>query len=295
VAPDDPARGTDAAHGSHPSKEDTMSLRINTNVQALNGHRQMLKNDMAISKSLEKLSSGLKINRAADNAAGLIVSEQLRAQLGGLKQAMDNTEQGISLVQTAEAALDEMNNMLVKAKKLALSSISDATTDTTQAAANNTEFQNILASLSRIAVQTQYAQRDLLTGFSGTVQIGAFSGQTVSIVISAVSLTALNLATGSVSTATAAETALGLIESAINTISTRRGNLGAIQANTLETGLSSLRAAYENLKAAESVVRDVDFAEESATFTRNTILVQSATAMLAQANTLPQNVLKLLG
>lgn len=272
-----------------------MSLRINTNVQALNGHRQMLRNDMAISKSLEKLSSGLKINRAADNAAGLIVSEQLRAQLGGLKQAMDNAEQGISLVQTAEAALDEMNTLLTKAKKLALSSVSDATTDTTQAAANNTEFQNILASLSRIAAQTQYAQRDLLGGFSGTVQIGAFSGQTVSIVISAVNLTALGLGTASVSTATAADTALGLIESAINTVSTRRGNLGAIQANTLETGLSSLRAAYENLKSAESVVRDVDFAEESANFTRNTILVQSATSMLAQANQLPQNVLKLLG
>ncbi len=260
-----------------------MSLRINTNVQSLNGHRQMLKNDMAISKSLEKLSSGLKINRAADNAAGLIISEQLRSQLGGLKQAMDNTEQGISLVQTAEAALDEMNSMLAKAKKLALSSASDATTDTTQAAANNTEFQNILASLSRIAAQTQYANRDLLTGFSGTVQIGAFSGQIVSIRIS------------SVSTASAAETAMGLIDSAINIISTRRGNLGAIQSNTLETGLNSLRAAYENLKAAESVVRDVDFAEESANFTRNTILVQSATAMLAQANQLPQNVLKLLG
>jgi flagellin len=272
-----------------------MSLRINTNVQSLNGHRQMLKNDMAISKSLEKLSSGLKINRAADNAAGLIISEQLRAQLGGLKQAMDNTEQGISLVQTAEAALDEMSSMLGKAKKLALSSMSDATTDTSQAKANDTEFQNILASLSRIASQTQYANRNLLTGFSGTVQIGAFSGQSVSIVISSVALTSIGLNAQTVSTATAASTALGLIDSAINQISTRRGNLGAIQANTLETGLNSLRAAYENLKAAESVVRDVDFAEESANFTRNTILVQSATAMLAQANQLPQNVLKLLG
>jgi len=198
-------------------------------------------------------------------------------------------------VQTAEAALDEMNSMLAKAKKLALSSASDATTDTVQAAANNTEFQNILASLSRIAQQTQYANRDLLTGFSGTVQIGAFSGQIVSIRISSVSLTALGMGAASVSTAAAAEAAMGLIDSAINMVTTRRGNLGAIQANTLETGLNSLRASYENLKAAESVVRDVDFAEESANFTRNTILVQSATSMLAQANTLPQNVLKLLG
>jgi flagellin len=274
-----------------------MSLRINTNVQALNGHRQMLKNDMAISKSLEKLSSGLKINRAADNAAGLIVSEQLRAQLGGLSQAMNNTEQAISLVQTAEGALDEMNTLLAKAKKLAISSMSGATADQSQKDANNTEFTNIVSSLQRIAVNTQYAQKNILNGSINalTIQLGAFSGQSMTLTIAGVTSGAIGLTGETLTTSGAAAQALGLIENAISLVTGTRGNLGAIQANALETNLSSLRSAFENLKAAESTVRDVDFAEESANFTRNTILVQSATAMLAQANQLPQNILKLLG
>jgi flagellin len=280
-----------------------MSLRINTNVQSLNGHRQMLKNDMSISKSLEKLSSGLKINRAADNAAGLIVSEQLRAQLGGLQQAMDNTSQAIAMVQTAEGAMDEMNTMLAKAKKLALNSMSEATTDPDQALANDKEYKNIVSSLLRIARNTQYAQNGLLSGAFAAgkdVQLGAFGGQTVAVSIADVaSILSNNLKqaanVSSLSTAALASQALAGIESAITLVTTQRGNLGAIQANTLETSLNSLRVSFENLKAAESTIRDVDFAEESANFTRNTILVQSATAMLAQANQLPQNVLKLLG
>jgi flagellin len=264
--------------------------------------RQMLKNDMSISKSLEKLSSGLKINRAADNAAGLIVSEQLRAQLGGLQQAMDNTSQAISMVQTAEGAMDEMNTMLAKAKKLALNSMSSATTDSAQAKANDNEFKNIVSSLIRIAKNTQYAQNGLLSGaFSAgkAVQLGAFGGQNVNVSIAnivSVLSGKLNVTDlSSLSQASLASKALSGIESAITLITKQRGNLGAVQANTLETSLNSLRVSYENLKAAESTIRDVDFAEESANFTRNTILVQSATAMLAQANQLPQNVLKLLG
>lgn len=273
-----------------------MSLRINTNVQALNGHRQMMKNDFAISKSLEKLSSGLKINRAADGAAGLIISEQLRAQLGGLSQAMDNTSQAVALVQTAEGALDEMNSLLGKAKKLALSSLSSATTDASQKNANQAEYANITRSIARIAGQTQYAGTTLLTGCYAAgknVQVGAFGGQTTTVSMS--SMSAIVDTAGTLSTSAGATAALASIESAITTVSTARGKLGALQSNTLETTLNSLRASYENLKAAESTVRDVDFAEESSNFTRNTILVQSATAMLAQANQLPQNVLKLLG
>ncbi|MCX8039715.1 MAG: flagellin, partial [Planctomycetota bacterium] len=258
-----------------------MSLRINTNTQALYGHRQMQKNDFAITKSLEKLSSGLKINRAADGAAGLIISEQLRAQLGGLKQAMDNTEQAIALVQTAEGALDEMNALLAKAKKLALSSMSDATSDLAQRQANDIEFQNIVSSLQRIATQTQYAQNGLLSGaFSAglNVQLGAFGGQTASVSIANM-LAIVNSAfvNQGLSSATSATSALDNIEAAIVAVSTQRGRLGALQANVLETTLNSLRVSYENLRAAESTVRDADFAEESANFTRNTILVQSAT------------------
>ncbi len=278
-----------------------MSLRINTNVQALFGHRMMQKNDMAIGKSLEKLSSGLKINRAGDNPAGLIISEQLRAQLGGLEQAQQNTEQAVAMVQTAEGALDEMSNLLTKAKKLALSSMSTATTDQTQASANNVEFQNIINSINRISSQTQYAGSKLLDGsFSGKiVQLGAFTSQDTSISISSMAasnfVATTSLAGAQISDATSAVTALSSIETAITAVSTARGNLGAIQSNSLETTLNSLRTSYENLSAAESTVRNVDFARESANFTRNQILVQSATAMLAQANQLPQNVLKLIG
>ncbi len=289
-----------------------MSLRINTNVQALFGHRMVQKNDSAMSKSLEKLSSGLKINRASDNPAGLIISEQLRAQVGGLEQAQNNTEAAISMVQTAEGSLDEMNSLLGKAKKLALSSMSDATTDATQAAANQTEFANIVSSIQRIVDQTQYASAKLLDGTMSagkTVQLGAFVGQntTISIMplgtayIGVLSTNGIDIVAGtqlsamSITNATVATSALASIEGAITLVSSRRGQLGAIQANSLETSLNSLRASSENLKAAESTVRDVDFAAESATFTRNQILVQSATAMLAQANQLPQSVLKLLG
>ncbi len=282
-----------------------MSLRINTNVQALFGHRMMQKNDSAMSKSLEKLSSGLKINRASDNPAGLIISEQLRAQIGGMMQAQSNTEQAIAMVQTAEGALDEMSTMLSKAKKLALSSMSSATTDSTQASANNTEYLNLVQSIQRIAKNTQYAGTNLLDGSLSdgkTVQLGAFAGQNTTISITALSANSIGLLssdgstlTFDVATAGGASQVLSLIEAAVTTVSSRRGTLGAIQSNSLETTLNSLRASYENLQAAESTVRDVDFAQESATFTRNQILVQSATAMLAQANQLPQGVLKLLG
>lgn len=283
-----------------------MSLRINTNTQALNGHRQMLKNDAAITKSLEKLSSGLKINRAADNAAGLIVSEQLRAQLNGLQQAMNNTESGVAVVQTAEGALDEMNQLLSKANKLLLSSASTASSDTAQKRANAQEFSNIRQSLSRIISQTQFAGQKLLNGsFSDVkskfVQLGAFGGQNIKIKISnfkCVLQSVLGMAAlhfdGAASN-NGLKSALKLVSKAITAVTKKRGDLGAIQSNALETNLNSLRVSYENLKAAESTIRDVDFAEESANFTRNTILVQSATAMLAQANQLPQNVLKLLG
>jgi flagellin len=274
-----------------------MSLRINTNTQALFGQRMMQKNDGMIAKSLEKLSSGLKINRAADNAAGLIISEKLRAQLAGLQQAMDNTEQSVSLVQTAEGALDEMNALLSKAKKLAINSLSSANADTAMQTANNTEFQNIVSSIQRIATQTQYGGSLLLQGsFQGkVVQIGAFGGQTTSITIASTAAADLSIDAVDLLSAQTASTALSKIEGAISTVTDLRGKLGAIQSNTLETALNSLRVSYENLKAAESTIRDVDFAQESANFTRNTILVQSATAMLAQANQLPQNVLKLLG
>jgi flagellin len=253
-----------------------------------------------VSQSLEKLSSGLKINRAADNAAGLVISEQMRAQLNGIKQAMSNTEQAITMVQTAEGALDEMNNLLSKVKSLALHALNSGVTDQAQRTADNAEYQNILSSIDRITGQTRFAGQTLLDGtFASTnaarFQVGEQATDNVTLSIRAISTTSLSLNGTQVSDVTNASTTLQLVSAAINTVTSLRGTLGAFQANTLETGLRSLAVTYENLTAAESVIRDVDFAEESAVFTRNQILVQSATAMLAQANQMPQNVLKLLG
>ncbi|NRA39887.1 MAG: hypothetical protein HRU15_17225 [Planctomycetes bacterium] len=503
-----------------------MSLRINHNIASINGHRNMLRNDAAVSSSLEKLSSGLRINKAADDAAGLIISEQMRAQIGGLEQATANAEIAVSLVQTAEGALDEMNTLLNKARSLALHAANEGANDTAQLLADQSELDNIIESVDRIAQNTQFGTKKILdgslsfgssnsdaissvklggdyanllevddiekgyhtiqidtvatrasallaggevsimteatmaamsgshefqesfsisimgaevdvasgttkdqliqqlnavgssVGFSASVtgaegditltatdygaditidgqfasgasgattltyvatvgvdaaatmylytgeagvggtattdagetialaasgnglrlvstggstinlaaavatgvyagaidgtaagatfQIGANAGQTATVQLSSVtsadigvggSATYDNLTQlkGSSLVAGNAEEALKVIDQAINDITTTRGDLGAFQSATLESTLSSLRVTTENLVAAESTIRDVDFAKESAEFTKNNILIQASTAMLAQANQLPQNVLQLLG
>jgi flagellin len=502
-----------------------MSLRINHNIAALNGQRNLLKNDMMISKSLEKLSSGLRINRAADDAAGLIISEQMRSQITGLGQAISNSETAVNMVQTAEGALDEINTLLNKARELALHAANEGANDTTQLVADQSELDNIVDSVNRIASNTQFGTKKLLDGtlsnatsnnasvlsvkLGSSYSVNLSSGaavkgyHTLDVTASATRGTALlsggeaSLMTGATLTAmsgneqfqksftisikgaqltiasgttksvfiqqlnalgqqagftasmtgagltgnivltnndfgstpvlnfqfvsgasgattlSAAETAgvdaaatirfytgqngvggtalsgsstslaltgngnllggsgfslqlsagtisgmlvgaidgttsgatfqiganvgqqatvnlqsaqavalgtgadsdfasleavkgasliggkannvLRVIDRATNNVTAMRGDLGAFQANTLESGLNSLRTTHENLTAAESTIRDVDFAIESANFTKNNILVQSATAMLAQANQLPQSVLKLQG
>ena len=503
-----------------------MSLRINHNIASVNGHRNMLRNDMAVSSSLEKLSSGLRINKAADDAAGLIISEQMRAQITGLEQATANAETAVSMVQTAEGALDEMNTLLNKARSLALHAANEGANDVSQLIADQSELDNIIESIDRIASNTQFGTKKILdgslsfgssntsavssvklggdytelletdqiekgyhtltvtaaatqtsvviaggeasiiteatiaamsgshefqesftisvlgaeinvasgttkdqfvqqlnavgqsvgftaqvTGSTGditltasaygadieldaqfvsgasggttvtftetagtdatadlyiytgqngvggtadtdagqsislaasgnglrlvstggtvinlssaiatgtivgaidgnsagaTFQIGANAGQTATVQLAAVTANDIgvggsasfdNLAQlkGSALVSGSANDALKVIDAAIDDITTTRGELGAFQSATLESTLSSLRVTTENLIAAESTIRDVDFAKESAEFTRNNILVQASTAMLAQANQLPQNVLQLLG
>lgn len=515
-----------------------MSLRINNNIAALNGHRNMVRNDAAVSKSLERLSSGLRINRAADDAAGLIISEQMRAQLTGLDQAVMNSEQAVTLVQTAEGALDEMSNLLNKARSLAIHAANDGLNDTNQLQADQSELDNIVDSMGRIASDTQFGTKKLLDGtlsnakindktlasafsasglntntltvsvtasgvratpsapsvmtnpnvaaifntittgasvdlnatfkaattfsfsantaatvapvnvtvaagstmasalsalnnassangisvsigaggvftvaaadigtyangmtfsitgsgstntfsamgagvtgtnavadlyydtavpsvaISGltssrgtslsayvaasggspaksatvvfnearltagaafsyasalsvsggaTFQVGANANQTAQVSLKSMTTNVLGLNSKIASNATTtsmetlktgqflvsgkAQDAIMVIDKAIDDVTTARGALGAFQSNTLETAINSLRATQENLTHAESTIRDVDFAAESAQFTKNNILVQSSTAMLAQANQLPQNVLKLL-
>lgn len=500
-----------------------MSLRINHNIAAVNGHRNMVRNDTAISKSLEKLSSGLKINKAADDAAGLVISEQMRAQIAGLNQAIDNSETAIAMVQTAEGALDEMNTLLSKARELALHAANEGVNDSNQLEADQAELDNIVDTITRIANNTQFGTKKLLDGtlgatsldqstvasisigdpsslsagiygvavgaapgvvgsisaaftagtagsfflssdgvctltaaaitgsseaaealtFSWSVdgdafsisvdagtsvtdivtalngqdsgitfsvggtagvikmvsddvgsysdnaqltitntasstttntamtsgvdasvtlmdgttsvatftasrgttlttnslgggtmtvsqtvattasttyankislekavfQIGANQNQTASLSISsmkAIDLGAVQISDGSIATLDSLKTgaylengdaqdAIAVIDAAIDDVTVTRGRLGAFQSNALETTVNSLRVTLENTVAAESVIRDVDFAAESAQFTRNSIMIQASTAMLAQANQLPQNVLQLLG
>jgi flagellin len=267
-----------------------MSLRVNTNVEAFNAHRNLSATSMGLSKSMEKLSSGLRINRAADDAAGLAISEGMRAQIRGTAQASRNAQDGISLVQTAEGSLNEMHSILQRVRELAVQ-YSNGTLSTGDQAKITAEVAQLTAELVRI--------RDSAT-FNGISLFGASgAGTTVTIQVGAnqnldsanntnrigVSVTALNFSSVSMDVAQ--------IDTAITSVSQVRSDLGAVQ-NRLEHAVANLGVSQENLTAAESRIRDVDVAQEMVNFTRLQILSQSGTAMLAQANQAPQSVLSLL-
>lgn len=266
-------------------------MRINNNLMAINAHRQLGINSTNQAKSLEKLSSGLRINRAADDAAGLSISEKMRGQIRGLSQAQKNSQDGISLLQTAEGALNEVSSMLTRMKELAVQKEND-TYNTEDIANINTELTALITEINNIEDKTSFNDKKLLDGSVATIdiQINHASGDTMS-------MTMVNLSTsmGSISLATpaAADATLGNIESAIEAIGTARANLGAYQ-NRLEHTVNNLGTTNENLTAAESRIRDVDMAKEMMEFTKNNILNQAATSMLAQANQAPQSVLSLL-
>jgi flagellin len=274
-----------------------MSLRINNNVAALNSYRNLSATNVQMGKSLEKLSSGFRINRAADDAAGLVKSEDLRSEIRGTSGAIKNAQDGISFVQTAEGALNEVHSILQRMRELAVDAANTATTDGT---AQNEEVQELLAELDAIGSRTTFAGKTVFDDFSAgalTFQVGAgasdqlavstdlslSSGDVFSIDLSAIDLT-------SASGATAAMTAL---DNAIGSVSSVRSELGATQ-NRLEHTVNNLSVALENLTASESRIRDTDMAMEMAQFTRHQILSQAGTSMLAQANQAPQNVLSLL-
>lgn len=270
-------------------------MRINNNVSALNAWRNLSITDTAMSKSLEKLSSGLRINRAADDAAGLAISEKMRAQIKGLNQAIRNAQDGISLIQTAEGALNETHSILQRLRELAVQAANDTLTDADRAQIQQ-EVDQLITEINRIASTTEFNTQKLLNGsFTDKVlHIGANSGQTLTVTIGNMAAEALDVSGLSMSTQSKAEAAITTISQAIDTVSTERAKLGAIQ-NRLEHTIANLGVAAENLTAAESRIRDVDMAREMAEFTRTQILMQAGTAMLAQANMKPQAVLKLLG
>jgi flagellin len=258
-----------------------MGLRINQNVAALNSYRNLSVTDGQMGKSMEKLSSGFRINRAADDAAGLSISEGLRSQIGGLKVAVRNTQDGISVVQTAEGALTEVHSMLQRMRDLAVQA-KNGTNDSNSTAALNSEFDQLKTEIGRIASQTSFNNIKLLDGsFDADFQIGYAAGDTLNVTIGAVSASSADI------------TDIATLDTAIKDISTKRANLGAVQ-NRFEHTINNLNVSVENLSASESRIRDTDMALEMVDFTRAQILSQAGTSMLAQANQAPQGVLSLL-
>ena len=275
------------------------SLDLQTNIGSLNAQRNLAVNERTLNRSMSRLSSGLRITSAADDAAGLAISEKLRAATRGLSQAQRNANDGISMLQTAEGALNEASDMLIRMRELGVQS-ANGTLGTTERAALNNEFAQLRTEINRIASVTDFAGIKLLDGTQSagvTFQVGtgATSNDRISVSIARASASALNssLTTDTVSTAAGALTALGHIDSAINTLNQRRGEYGAKQ-NRLYTTINNLAAAYENLSAANSRIRDADVASESASFTRSQILMQAGVSVLSQANQLPQVALNLI-
>jgi len=298
-------------------------------------------NDRALSKSLERLASGQKVNRAADDPAALVISEHMRAQVSGMHQAIKNNEIAISLVQTAEGSMNEISNLLVSLRQRAISAANVGASDHAMIEANQAEIENALASIDRLVTTTQFGHYKLLDGTNASrtevkfktdsngefvlddddnkiiesksiveglrFHVGPNADHQASVSIRNMHTNQLgrvaegqnsssfaSLADIDVRNEQGAQDALAIIDQALTEVATVRGEVGAFQSQTLETNLTSLQIASENMTAAESTLRDTDMAQELATFTRNQIMSQSATAQLAQANALPQNVLRLL-
>ncbi|AEM73713.1 flagellin [Caldicellulosiruptor acetigenus] len=273
-------------------------MRINNNIMAMNTYRQMGVNNSQLAKSVEKLSSGLRINRAGDDAAGLSISEKMRAQIRGLQQASRNAQDGISLIQTAEGALNEIHSILQRMRELAVQAAND-TNVTVDRGALNDEFKQLISEIKRIAENTQFNEQDILKAdFTANIQVGANKDQVITLSWKGFQTNALgedgtDISNESISTYTGAQKAIETINNAIISVSKSRSKMGALQ-NRLEHTIANLDNAAENLQAAESRIRDVDMAKEMMNFTKYNILNQAATAMLAQANQLPQAVLQLL-
>ena len=272
---------------------------VQHNLTAANTNRQLGITTNGLQKSTEKLSSGYKINRAADDAAGLSISEKMRNQIRGLNKASDNAQDGISLVQTAEGALNEVHSMLQRMSELAVQA-ANGTNATTDRTALNDEVQQLKTEIQRVGSTTQFNKMNILDGgFSaGTkkaLQVGANANQTISIAISALkSVVGSSLiATLRIGTATNAQSAIATVQSSIEKLSTLRSKLGAVQ-NRLEHTVANLDNISENTQSAESRIRDTDMAEEMVQYSKNNILQQAGQSMLAQANQANQGVLSLL-
>ncbi|MEL7207170.1 MAG: flagellin [Actinomycetota bacterium] len=273
-------------------------MRINNNVMAFNANRNLGLSTTALGKNLEKLSSGFRINRAGDDAAGLVISQKLRAEVSGLRQATRNAQDGISFAQTAEGALGEVHNMLNRMRDLSVQAAND-TNDAASRTAIKSELDALAAEVGRIGTDTTFGGASVFTATALNFQVGSEgdSGNQIQMTVGPLDATALggaDLTALDVTDAANARTSIEDIDTAIAAVSTSRGALGAVQ-NRFESAIRNLQVNTENLSASESRIRDTDMAEEMVTFTKNQILQQAGTAMLAQANSIPQGILQLLG
>ena len=273
-------------------------MRINTNVMALNASNMLAGNQSAVTKSIGKLSSGLRINSAADDAAGLAISEKMRSQIRGLNQAESNAQDGISLIQTAEGALQQTTDILQRMRELIVKAENTGVLSDDDQDSIEVEIRQLEVEIDRIAKSTSFNGKTLLDGSSAVKEkalhfkLGANSNSCDTLEVTIGNMTAASLGVGSINLASASA-ALGSLDIAIQLVSKQRANLGAVQ-NRMEYAIESLSTTSENLTAAESRIRDVDMADEMVTFTKNNILQQSAMAMLAQANQQPNQILSLL-
>ncbi|MGB0453622.1 MAG: flagellin [Bacteriovoracaceae bacterium] len=276
-----------------------MGLRINTNVASINAQRNLRGTRLAMNNALEKLSSGQRINRAGDDAAGLAISENLKAQVRGLEQAERNAEDGISLVQIAEGALGEVSNILIRLRELAVQAASD-TIGPTERKFLNVEFEQLTSEVDRISNSTEFNRVPLLNGTGAVfdIQIGTRNDPisdrlTFDASSADVNVAALGLNLASVADKISSQNSLASIDQAIISVSGIRADFGALQ-NRLQSTINNIATSVENLSAANSRIRDTDIAAETAELTRNNILMQAGTSVLAQANASTRNALTLI-
>jgi len=267
-----------------------MGFRINTNIGAMNAHRNATMNNVGLDKSLNSLSSGLRINKAADDAAGLAIANQLSSQSQGLGQAIRNSNDGIGLLQTADGALEEYGNILQRIRVLGVQASND-TNDSDSRAAIKTEIDALVGEANQIKSSTDFNGTKLLSGGAATmnIQVGHTAADKLNVGIADVGA----LAAQTVSTSTQAQTTISNMDTAITANDTRRANIGANQ-NRLESVVRNISVTQVNVASAESQIRDVDFAAESANFAKHNILAQSGSYAMSQANSVQQNVLRLL-
>ncbi|MBX3176511.1 MAG: flagellin FliC [Candidatus Hydrogenedentes bacterium] len=271
-----------------------MGLRINTNVAAINTSRILRKNTLALNKSLERLSSGLRINRAADDAAGLAIAEGFRSQVRGTRVAARNAQDGINLVQTAEGALTESSNILQRIRELAIQAANGTNSDENRLSLD-LEVQQLLGQLDDIALDTEFNGVGVLSSAQTiTLQTGPQAGQTLLVTVAGARSNDLGVSAINISSVGTAVGTLSIVDIALQSINNLRAQLGALQ-NRLEFTIATLNIQEENAAASESAIRDADIALETQDFTRNQILVSAGTTVLAQANIVPQTALQLLG